>query len=453
MKENKKENINKTNANEKNIEENKKKPKARKRTIFVLAIIAIAFLVTFIYLRGSYLEVKQIGENYLPSFWKDITYTGITFVINFAFLFGVFFFTNRTMQKALKIFFDDEKKEMPKFPNKSICLIIALIGSFATTKILLNSILLCFSNSKFGLADKVFNLDISYFMFVRPLINTIIIYLLVVVVATIIYTVIYSLIVLNKSFEGVDRESIRKCDIIGKVGSRVKLIAILLGLMIIFGMVQNIGNEKFLSIELSDAAEYQLYGAGVSDVTVKLWGYVILGVLTVYSIFRAYKSLREKSTRRVLGNLLIVPVYLVMLAVTLAGYQLIFVGSNELDKNQKYIEENIKQTKIAYGINISEENVPYSGTISDNEIEKYKNVINNIGIVSSSNVLQDLESSQTAKGYYTFRNTQIQNYEINNLPTLVYVTPREISNKNTTYSNKTYDSWIWFCYNKCWKNR
>ncbi len=212
-------------------------------------------------------------------------------------------------------------------------------------------------------------------MFVRPLINTIIIYLLVVVVATIIYTVIYSLIVLNKSFEGVDRESIRKCDIIGKVGSRVKLIAILLGLMIIFGMVQNIGNEKFLSIELSDAAEYQLYGAGVSDVTVKLWGYVILGVLTVYSIFRAYKSLREKSTRRVLGNLLIVPVYLVMLAVTLAGYQLIFVGSNELDKNQKYIEENIKQTKIAYGINISEENVPYSGTISDNEIEKYKNVI------------------------------------------------------------------------------
>ena len=234
-------------------------------------------------------------------------------------------------------------------------------------------------------------------MFVRPLINTIIIYLLVVVVATIIYTVIYSLIVLNKSFEGVDRESIRKCDIIGKVGSRVKLIAILLGLMIIFGMVQNIGNEKFLSIELSDAAEYQLYGAGVSDVTVKLWGYVILGVLTVYSIFRAYKSLREKSTRRVLGNLLIVPVYLVMLAVTLAGYQLIFVGSNELDKNQKYIEENIKQTKIAYGINISEENVPYSGTISDNEIEKYKNVINNIGIVSSSNVLQDLESSQTAK--------------------------------------------------------
>ena len=439
MKENKKENINKTNANEKNIEENKKKPKARKRTIFVLAIIAIAFLVTFIYLRGSYLEVKQIGENYLPSFWKDITYTGITFVINFAFLFGVFFFTNRTMQKALKIFFDDEKKEMPKFPNKSIFLIIALIGSFATTKILLNSILLCFSNSKFGLADKVFNLDISYFMFVRPLINTIIIYLLVVVVATIIYTVIYSLIVLNKSFEGVDRESIRKCDIIGKVGSRVKLIAILLGLMIIFGMVQNIGNEKFLSIELSDAAEYQLYGAGVSDVTVKLWGYVILGVLTVYSIFRAYKSLREKSTRRVLGNLLIVPVYLVMLAVTLAGYQLIFVGSNELDKNQKYIEENIKQTKIAYGINISEENVPYSGTISDNEIEKYKNVINNIGIVSSSNVLQDLESSQTAKGYYTFRNTQIQNYEINNLPTLVYVTPREISNKNTTYSNKTYE--------------
>ena len=87
--------------------------------------------------------------------------------------------------------------------------------------------------------------------------------------------------------------------------------------------------------------------------------------MTVISIFKAYKALKEKSTRRVIGNIMIVPVYLVLLAIVLAGYQLIFVGSNELDKNQEYIKENIEKTKMAYGININEQNIEYTGTITE----------------------------------------------------------------------------------------
>ena len=204
-------------------------------------------------------------------------------------------------------------------------------------------------------------------------------------------------------------------------------------------MVQNIGNEKFLTIELSDATQYSLFGAGDSDVTIKLWGYVIFAIISSNFSLRAYKALKDKSTRRVLGNLLIVPVYLIVLAVVLAGYQLIFIGSNELDKNQEYIAENIRQTKNAFGINIEEQNINYSGTITREELNQNENVIDNIAIVSSSNVLQDLQSSQTEKGYYTYRNTQIEMYNINNKPTLVYVSPREIDSSNTTYSNKTYE--------------
>ena len=417
----------------------KRSGKTRKRTIIVLVVLLIALIATYVYIRGSYLEVKEIGENYLVSFWQNITYTAITFVINFAFLYCCLYFTNRTIRKGLKVFFDDEKKEMPKFPNKSVSFIIALIGSIATTQLLLNNILLCFSNSQFGLTDKVFGLDISYFLFQKPLINFVLMYLLVIVVATIVYAVVYSLIVLNMSFEGVDRESIKKCDLVGKLGSRIKLIAIILGLIIFFYMVQNIGNEKFLTIELSDASSYSLFGAGLADVTVKLWGYVLLAILAVISVFRAYKALKEKSTRRVIGNIMIVPVYLVLLAIVLAGYQLIFVGSNELDKNQEYIKENIEKTKMAYGININEQNIEYTGTITEKEINENSNIIDNIAIVSDSNVIQDLKSSQTSKGYYTFRATQIEEYNINDKPTLVYVTPREISNNNTTYSNKTYE--------------
>ena len=429
-------------GNTENIEENnnvKVKKTARKRTIIVLIFLAIALISLYVYIRGSYLEFKAIGENYIPVFFRNITYSLITFAINFFFLYSAFYFTNRSLKKGLKIFFDDEKKEMPRFPNKSISFIIALIGSFATTKILLNSILLCFSNSQFGNVDLVFGLDISYFMFQRPFIVLILSYLMIVTIATIVYAVIYALIVLNISFEGVERESIKKVDLVSKLGSRIKLLAILLGLFIFFYMVQNIGNEKFLTIELSDASQFSLFGAGNSDVTIKLWGYVIFAILVVVSILRAYKSLKDKSTRRVLGNLLIVPVYLIILAVVLAGYQLIFIGSNELDKNQEYIAENIKQTKNAFGINLEENNINYSGTITKEELNEEENVIDNIAIVNSSNVLQDLRSTQTEKGYYTYRSTQIEMYNVNNKPTLLYISPREIDSTNTTYSNKTYE--------------
>lgn len=437
---NKNKNLNKSEKKQSPDEMLKNRKKARKRTIIVLAVLIIAIIATYIYIRGSYLEVKSIGENFLTAFWKNLTYTGVTFIVNFAFLFFSFYFTNKTLRKGLKVFFDDEKKEMPRFPNKSVSFIIALIGSMATTKLLLNGLLLCFSNSKFGINDAVFGLDISYFLFQKPFINFILMYLLVVVVATLIYAIIYALIVLNISFEGVDRESIKKCDLVGKLGSRIKLIGILLGLLVFFYMAQNIGLEEFLNIELNDASTYSLIGAGNSDVTIKLWGYVILAVLTVISVFRAYKALKDKSTRRVIGNIMIVPVYLVILAVVLAGYQLIFIGSNQLEKNQGYIEENIKQTKMAYGINTAQEiNTEYTGTITEEEMSKNQNVLDNIAIVSSSNVLQDLQSTQTSKGYYTYRTTQIEQYNIGNKPTLVYVSPREISNNNTTYSNKTYE--------------
>lgn len=420
-----------------NVTNQKTKKKHIRRNI-VIIISLITFIVTYIGLRGSYLEMREVGDEYLSVFWQNTIYTLITFVVNFVFLFFAFFFTNKTIKKSLKVFFDEEKKEIPKFPNKSISFVVALIGSILSTKILLNSALLCFSNSKFGITDPVFNVDLSLMIFQRPFISNIIMYLLVVEITTLAYAVIYSIIILNKSFDGVSRETITKCNLVKIIKPRVVVIAILVALMIIFTMVINIGNEKFMNITLSDGSFFSLYGAGKSDVTIKLVGYVIFALLAMISILKAYKAIKEKSVRRVVGNVLIVPAYLIVLAVVLALYQLIFVGSDVLNANGKYIEKNIEYTKQAYGINISENSINYSGTITSSELETNRNLINNIQMVDSQSVLQDLQSTQSTKGFYTFRNTQIEKYNVNNVPTLLYITPREISNSNASYSGKTY---------------
>ena len=419
------------------MEDTKKKNKFNRRTL-VLIVTVIALIVSYVVIRGNYLEMKEIGEEYISVFWRNLVYNVIIFVINFVFIFCSFYFTNRQIKKALQVFFDDEKKEMPKFPNKSISFIIALVGGISVTQFLMKRVLLAFSNSKFGTSDSIFNLDISFFILQKPFIKFMIIYLLVVVVATLAYAAIYTIIALNKSFDGVSRESFKKVDLLKKIGSRVRILVILAALFIMFFMVINIGNEKFMGIELSDGTSYSLYGAGNADVTVKLWGYGILAMLTMFSISRAYKHLRMKSIKKVVGDIMIVPVYLILLAVVLALYQLIYVASNTLATNEKYIEQNINSTRTAYGITSEEKNIEYSGTITSKEINENSNLLSNIDIVTSRNVVKDLQSSKTSKGYYTYRNSQIEQYNINGVETLVYVTPREIVNANTTYSNKTY---------------
>ena len=94
--------------------------------------------------------------------------------VSFIIISIIIYLTNLGIKKGLKPFFEQEKKEMPKLPNKSITLIIAAIVSVILSNQLLEKVLLFASNVSFEKADIIFNLDISYYMFIKPLIEAII---------------------------------------------------------------------------------------------------------------------------------------------------------------------------------------------------------------------------------------------------------------------------------------
>jgi len=74
-------------------------------------------------------------------------------------------------------------------------------------------------------------------------------------------------------------------------------------------------------------------------------------MIVVFS-YRALKYFKEGSTSKVLKNLVTIPGYLVILFIIMMVFDLLFVSSNELDKEKDYLAENIKNTKNAYNINI-----------------------------------------------------------------------------------------------------
>ena len=418
--------------------DNEKAKKSKIRRRIVIAVFILALIIAYIIERGDYLEIKEIGENYISIFWQNMQYISITAIVNFLVVFTVMYTTTSRVKQGLKTFFDDEKKPMPKLPQKSISFIVAILVTIFTSSYILEKALPCFYNTQFVATDPVFGLDIGYFVFIWPFLELILMYALIAIIGSTIYAAIYYLIVFNIYFDGISRDSVKKSKILSQVLANIKVLAIVFAIFVLLE-TQNIGVQKFLILNNDESENYSLFGAGITETTIRLWGYVLLSVIIIFTVFKAISEFKKGNTKKVIKSILIVPGYLVLLFVVMIGFNLIFVNSNELDKERQYIETNIRNTKIAYGIDIDEVLIEDGGTLSRNDITENAETISNIPIVNESTVLQDLEGSQTSKGYYNYPSTQVGVYEIENKQQLVYVTPREISASNGTYNNKTYE--------------
>ena len=411
--------------------------KKNKRAFIVIAFIIVFAIISYVSLRGNYLEILEIGEKYVNVFSNNIKYKYSVFAINLVFLYFVICMTNRTIKKGLLQFFQEEKKEMPKLPNKSIALILSIIVSIITSGYLVQQVMLAVNTAWFGTTDPVFNIDIGFYMFQMPLIETLITYFMILVIGLAIYTIIYYIIVFNVFFDGINAQTLKKNIFIKQITNKIK-IAIIAFSALTLVKTQNIVFGKFLV--LNDENSTGVFGAGLTDVTIKLWGYRLLAIIMVVSVFYAIKAFENKNTKKVIVSLLTVPSYLVILFVIMFGFQLIFVKTNELDKEKEYIAKNIEYTKNAYNINIDEKELKNSGTITEEEVNQNSEVIDNIPIVSKDITLKTLDIAQTSTGYYSYRDSKIGNYNIDGENKLVYVSPREIvSSGNRTYNNKTYE--------------
>lgn len=416
------------------MEKNKLRISKKMRAIIVIIFIAIYALGTYVSLRGQYLEYVELGEQYVEKFFTDIKYKYSIMGITFVLLSIILYFTNRGIKKGLKPFFEQEKREVPKLPNKSITLIVAAIASVIVSNDLVDKVLLFVSNASFGKTDIIFNLDISYYMFIKPLVEALLSDFVKLMIALSAYMAGYYIIIFNFYFKAVDRELLRKSKLIKKLLRNAIIVSIGMALQNALN-TQNIVTGKFLT--LNNGTE--LTGAGVIESTIQLWGYLILSVIIVIAVIISVKFFVQNKMKKIVYPVAVVPIYLVTLFLVMVGYDCIFVKSNEFDKERKYISENIKSTQEAYNIKVKETSIEYSGTIKEDEVEKNDDVIDNITIVNKELVKKSLKDTQTETGYYIYNSVSLAKYNINGKDQLTYVAPREAENNTISYNNKTYE--------------
>lgn len=421
-------------------QEKKQNKKMKTRVILVLLFIALFSVISYISLRGSYLEYKELGENYTEVFFTNLKYKYTIFGINFIALYFIIYMTTRGIKKGLKSFFDKEKKEMPKVPNKSIAFIISAVVSALMSSVIMKQIILCSSNASFGIQDPIYNFDIAYYMFQKPIIQMFLLYFMAILVGLTVYMALYYIIVFNKDFDGVDGKMLKQSSLIKKLIRNAVLIVVLFALMTVLNTTDILTSKMLTIKDASDSTQnIEITGAGYTEVMIQRWGYLIFAFVMIFSAIRASKGFKEDNTSKVLKNLAIIPGYLVVLFLVIIIFNVVFVNSNKLDKEKEYLAYNIENTKNAYKINIEEKSLENSGTITQKDVDENTDVINNIRIVNEDTVLKTLEDNQTGTGYYSYRNANIAQYKIAGQYKLVYVSPREIKNSGRTYSNKTYE--------------
>lgn len=418
-----------------NTKEHKKKNgKSKLRMVLVVLFLLIFAGVCYVQLRGSYLEYLELGDKYLDIFNTNLKYRYAIMFSNFIILYIMIYFTNKGIKKGLKPFFEKEKRDVPKLPNKSLALVISAIVSFWVSSSFMQRMMLIINGTSFGNQDPIFGLDIAYYVFQKPVIVMLLLYFIMIFVGLSLYMALYYVIIFNRYFDGIDGSMLKESYFIKKLSRNIMVIIVGIALITIVN-TQDVMFGKILTI----GDNIEINGAGVTEATIQIVGYIIFAIIMIIFAYRALKFFKEGNTSKVLRNLAVIPGYLVLLFLVMFAFDMLYVHSNELDKEEKYIAENIKNTKIAYNVNIEETNLENSGTITQAEIDSNSKVLNNIPIISKEAVLEDLESNQTSTGYFSYPKADLAKYEIDGKEQLVYLAPREIKNSGRTYNNKTYE--------------
>ncbi len=415
--------------------------KVKKICYIGLIIFVLLFSIySYISYRTGYLQTLEIGEKYLSVFKHNQEYKMKLFAINFICVFILIYITNKLIKGGLKVFFEDNKKEMPKLANKSLALFLAIITSTIVTALFWEKALLFKNAAWFGKVDPIFNLDIGFYFFQKPFIILVLKYITGIFAALAIYIAVYYVATFNIYLTGVDKELLLKSRFVKLLKACAIIISLGIASIIFLGSYDIVFDEF---ITLRDELSTKIIGAGLTDVSIKIWGYRILSIVIIVSVILILKNiLKKNNTKKTLSSIFIVPGYLVSMFIVIILFNVMYVNNNKLDKEKENIGHNIDFTKCAYNLNIDETGIENSEeNITTKELKENSDIINNIRIIDEEKTLKTLNLLQTNSGYYIYTTTKLQNYNIDGKDNIVYISPREIKTVPdvSTYNNKTYE--------------
>ncbi|MDX1522110.1 MAG: UPF0182 family protein, partial [Anaerolineae bacterium] len=397
--------------------------------------IAIIVMVVYLIARfgvGLYTEFLWFEHLSLESIFVTALQAQIGIGLAVGLIFALLFFVNVWIARVLSIrnvlFFSDEVLVAQKFVIWAIIgatLVLAwAVGTAASQSWL--EILAYFNQQTFDLADPIFNMDVSFYLFTLPFFQFIRAWLFIALFLSLIgIAVIYGLAQQNNLVEG-------RIIILPHVQLHLSVLGALIFLTFAFG--------HWLSLfDLMYSPRGVAFGASYTDINVSVpatWTLVVVAIFV--AVVLLLNTLLRRPTLSLVAVVAWIIVFIVGNALLPGIIQQYIVVPNELARETPYIENNIRFTTIAYNLDKIQERdfstiEPLTASIvADNEI-----TLRNIRLWDYRPLQQTFQQLQAIRLYYQFLEPDLDRYMIDGELRQVALAARELD-KNQLQSQ----SWV-----------
>lgn len=416
--------------------------------IIVLMLIGIFFrsIVNFVV---DIIWYKEVG--YLDTFYKILFSKGVLaipmFVLIFVFLaIYLKFIKNKYLSAAQVAEGVESSKKATKWFFIGIAVLSAIMAWIVANAYWME-ILKFINQTSFGQTDPIFNKDISFYVFTLPLISSVFSFAINVLAILIIITIAYFAVLyltippvseLDFKVFGGDLKSTKSKITSNRLFSILSTVLMVVGALffIVLGIKFYLDNFQLLYSERG-----AIFGAGYTDVKVTLWMNRIKSIGSIAMAIMLLIGIKGKSKQRIfVVGVSVLVITTVVGAGVEAGVQSFVVSPNELSKERPYIENSIKYTNLAYGMDkIEVRNFPVEQNLNIKQIEENKETITNISINDERPALEAFNQLQGMRGYYQFYDVDTDRYEINGETRQMFLSVREL-NKERLDQNA--QSWI-----------
>ncbi len=416
--------------------------------IIVVLILSLSILVG-LYTDFLWFDALGFSQIFLISLFSRIKLFFVATLIFFLFVTINLWISSRLNEKKFITF---------KIKLLIVTVLSVMIG--VTTSSGWFKILQYLKQTPFNIQDPIFMRDVSFYIFSLPF------YLLVwnFLISCIVITTILVLLDYLQSFirqiskqEKPDVQDVMPTEPImsTKLGfnfntifSEIKTKAMAhLGILVSLIFVLLAVRHYLSRFSIMYSEQGVVVGAGYSDVVAFLPMIKIMMVLAVFVavalliwVFYMSKQPRLKK-RHVLGYVIILYFLFGFVGPTLIPgiVQTLKVSPNEINLERPYIENNIKFTRLAYGLSdVEEKDFSADMKITSEILDEASETIDNVRILDRRPLTKTYKQTQEIRLYYDLSGIDIDRYNINGKYTQVMLAPRELNQNQIIENAKTW---------------
>ena len=310
-------------------------------------------------------------------------------------------------------------------------LIVSFLFSFSFASKYWYMLLQFINAVSFKVKDPIFNIDVSFYVFKLPLIESLYGFVMTLLVFLIIIKVLVFFALKAKDSFNASRTTNPFNDLkkLGKElivfgGRQVAILSSLIALFLSLGFLINSFNLVYSSNGVA-------YGASYSDIHVTLLFYKILIVVCIIAAVVIFLSVLKSKIKPIMISIGSIVVLSFIGAISATVIQSTVVKPNQKELEKPYIQDNINFTRKAFNIeNITSTAFNVKNDLKQSDISSNQKTIDNVRINSSTQAREFYNQVQIIRYYYNFSDIDVDRYMINNKYSQVFLAAREIDSNS-----------------------